>query len=267
MAGQIRIHPHYLRRRISAQHQIIHLLRAVRGPFRMILRQFTAAHRWIVPEETIALRGIDKRNRGLRVAVLQLARRPLHIKAAVPLAAQPVEMLLRIRCEKHIGQMGIGTAAPIGTVGLFKGKLRHLFQKYTVARICIFCACICFSSCRFPFCPGGIFRIRYCIWLCKLLLVIHNLTIIKNFRFQSAILNGCAVLPEFGVHAHRFLRKQYPVLIRKHGIRRRAKAQHIAAISRDLRQLIAALITDCRVRNCQMPHGIFSLRSPAHRRH
>ena len=107
MTGQIRVTLHDAGVAITGHHHVINQPRGVGHPARLRAAQLDAAHAGIVPEQTVAAAGNEKRNGNLRIAMRQLEHAAFLIQQSVPPLAEAVNALAVKRREAGLGMKQI----------------------------------------------------------------------------------------------------------------------------------------------------------------
>ena len=99
VAGQIGVTLHDARVAVAGRYDVINQPRSIGDPARLRAAQFHAAHAGIVPEQTVAAAGHEKRNRNLRIAMREFEDAALLVQQSVPPLAEAVDALVVERRE------------------------------------------------------------------------------------------------------------------------------------------------------------------------
>ena len=102
MAGQIRVTLHDARVAVAGRDDVINQARGIGDPARLRAAKFDAAHAGIVPEQTVAAAGHEKRNRNLRVAMREFEDAAFLIQQTMPPLAEAVNALVVKRREARL---------------------------------------------------------------------------------------------------------------------------------------------------------------------
>ena len=102
VTGQIRVTLHDVRVAVAGRDDVINQARGVGDPARLRAAKLHATHAGIVPEQTIAATGDEKRNRNLRVAVRKFEHAAFLVEQPVPPLAEAVNTLAVKRREARL---------------------------------------------------------------------------------------------------------------------------------------------------------------------